>query len=103
MAKSIDTANANRLGIYCFYDQNGHAARFIDAFLKALRPYLTDLIVVVNGNLDDAARKLFCNIPTTLSFERMSVWMLQHIDKLCLLLGGRNYPPMTRSFVSMTL
>ncbi|MBS5401011.1 MAG: lipopolysaccharide biosynthesis protein [Bifidobacterium sp.] len=59
MAKSIDTANANRLGIYCFYDQNGHAARFIDAFLKALRPYLTDLIVVVNGNLDDAARKLF--------------------------------------------
>lgn len=48
-----------RLGIYCFYDHNGHAASFIDTFLKGLIPYLADLVVVVNGKLDQESRNLF--------------------------------------------
>ncbi|KAB7790330.1 rhamnan synthesis F family protein [Bifidobacterium leontopitheci] len=48
-----------RLGIYCFYDRNGHAASFIDTFLKGLTPYLADLVVVVNGKLDQESRELF--------------------------------------------
>ncbi|MBM6691918.1 lipopolysaccharide biosynthesis protein [Bifidobacterium pullorum subsp. saeculare] len=49
----------DRLGIYCFYDMNGHASSFIDFFLKSLRPYLSDLIIVVNGKLDSQSRDMF--------------------------------------------
>ena len=56
---TLNNTNARRLGIYCFYDRNGHAARFIDTFLSALKPYLTDLVIVVNGKIDDAARTMF--------------------------------------------
>lgn len=48
-----------RLGIYCFYDRNGHAAPFIDVFLDDLTKHLADLVVVVNGKLDQQSRTLF--------------------------------------------
>lgn len=47
------------MGIYCFYDPNGHAASFIDVFLTNLKPYLANLVVVVNGRLDEPSRALF--------------------------------------------
>lgn len=55
----IDTQQARRLGIYCFYDRNGHAASFIDVFLADLTKNLTELIVVVNGKLDQSSREMF--------------------------------------------
>lgn len=56
---SIASANAERLGIFCFYDRNGHAAKFVKVFLDALMPHLKDLVIVVNGKLDDETRSLF--------------------------------------------
>ncbi|MBW3087460.1 glycosyltransferase [Bifidobacterium sp. 82T24] len=58
-AQVIDSDNAKRLAIYCFYDRNGHAASFIDYFLRDLMYTVTDLVVVVNGQLDGESRKLF--------------------------------------------
>lgn len=48
-----------RLGIFCFYDRNGHAAKFIDAFLADLTKSLNRLVVVVNGKIDDESRAMF--------------------------------------------
>lgn len=49
----------NRLGIFCFYDSRGHAARYIDVLLKGIMPNLDRLVVVVNGKLDEYSRALF--------------------------------------------
>lgn len=32
----LNNSVIKRLGIFCFYDKNGHAARFLDGFLAAL-------------------------------------------------------------------
>ena len=62
----IDNAAAKRLGIFCFYDRNGRAARFIDVFLKDLMRNITDLVVVVNGKIDDNARHMFSQYTDTI-------------------------------------
>lgn len=51
----------HRLGIYCFYDNQGRAARFIKPFLDDLMNNIDDLVVVVNEKLDEQARRLFQN------------------------------------------
>ncbi|KFJ07427.1 rhamnan synthesis F family protein [Bifidobacterium tsurumiense] len=56
---TLNNSDARRLGIYCFYDRNGHAARFIDFFLRALKQYFTDLIIIVNGKIDNQSRAMF--------------------------------------------
>ncbi|PWG59422.1 rhamnan synthesis F family protein [Bifidobacterium catulorum] len=48
-----------RLGIFCFYDHAGHADGYIEVLLKALRPYLNDLVIVANGKLDGESRAMF--------------------------------------------
>lgn len=55
----VDNSTAKRLGILCFYDKNGRAAKFLDGFLEDLMRNLTDLVVIVNGKIDDEARKMF--------------------------------------------
>ena len=59
MPQTIDRDHAKRLGIYCFYDEHGRAGRFIDIFLAELTKNLTDLIVVVNGEITAESRRLF--------------------------------------------
>lgn len=56
---TINTATAHRLAIYCFYDAKGRAPRFISGFLEELMHHIDDLIVVVNGKLDDESRSMF--------------------------------------------
>ena len=55
----IDTRSAHRLAIYCFYDAEGHAPRFISGFLDDLMRNVDDLLVVVNGKLDETSREMF--------------------------------------------
>ena len=62
----ISNTSARRLGIFCFYDHDGRAARFIDVFLKDLMANMTDLVVVVNGKIDDDARKMFSSYTDTI-------------------------------------
>ena len=55
----LDTETAKRLAIFCFYDSNGHAAKYIRPFLTDLMKNVTDLVVVANGKVDDEARAMF--------------------------------------------
>lgn len=61
----LNNSVIKRLGIFCFYDKNGHAARFLDGFLAALTQNLTDLVIIVNGKIDDETRKLFSKYTDT--------------------------------------
>ena len=62
----VDNSTAKRLGILCFYDKNGRAAKFLDGFLEDLMRNLTDLVVIVNGKIDDDARKMFSKYTDTI-------------------------------------
>ena len=57
--EAIKTSKPTRLGIYCFYDKNGRAAKFIDVFLAELSKYVTDLVVVANGACSSQAKTMF--------------------------------------------
>lgn len=63
---SVNSGHKQRLGIYCFYDKYGHAASFIKTFLDDLMDNLDDLVVVVNGQLNDQARQLFSEYTKTI-------------------------------------
>lgn len=63
---SVNSGHKQRLGIYCFYDNYGHAASFIKTFLDDLMDNLDDLVVVVNGQLSDQARQLFSEYTKTI-------------------------------------
>lgn len=63
---SVNSGHKQRLGIYCFYDKYGHAASFIKTFLDDLMDNLDDLVVVVNGQLSDQARRLFSEYTKTI-------------------------------------
>lgn len=55
----IIDAPASRLGIYFFYDEHGVVDDYVTTFLRGMAPHLTRLIVVVNGELDEAGRRAF--------------------------------------------
>lgn len=63
---SIESSHVKRLGIFCFYDKQGRAASFIKVFLDDLMKNLDDLVVVVNGKLDNQARQLFSQYTNTI-------------------------------------
>lgn len=63
--KTIEQDSDNRLAIFCFYDKRGHAASFIRYFLDDLMKNIRELVVVVNGSLDDESRKLFLQYTNT--------------------------------------
>lgn len=48
-----------RLVIYCFYDKDGIADRYIDYFLKGLTEVTSKFVIVVNGKITPEARQLF--------------------------------------------
>lgn len=48
---------ARRLILYSFFDSQGRVDAFVLASLRGLRPHAAELIVVVNGNVDDDGRQ----------------------------------------------
>lgn len=48
-----------RLGIFVFYDKDGIVDNYIDYLLEDLSKSLSDLIIVVNGILNDNGKKIF--------------------------------------------
>ena len=48
-----------RLGIFCFYEKKGVVGRYIEYLLNDLKNVLDNLIVVVNGSLNDNGYKIF--------------------------------------------
>ena len=51
------SGEARRCAIYCLYDRYGHAASYVEYFLAELRKSVTELIIVVNGSLNDDSRQ----------------------------------------------
>lgn len=54
-----------RLGIYMFFDAHGVVAPYIVHKLKALRPFFSRLVVVVNGALDETGRTALSAVSDT--------------------------------------
>lgn len=57
--KTLTPGTTNRLAIFCFYDKDGHAGDYVSVFLRALMPHVRRLVIVSNGDLDDATRHMF--------------------------------------------
>jgi hypothetical protein len=47
-----------RLGIFCFFDEDGVADLYVEYLIKDLKKVLDGLIVVVNGNINDEGRSM---------------------------------------------
>lgn len=43
--------NKKRLGIFCLYDKDGMVGEYVKVYLQSVLPYLTDLAIVINGEL----------------------------------------------------
>ena len=54
-----------RLGIFFFFDAEGHADEYVFTLLDSLAPHLAHQVVVVNGRLDAASRARFEAMPDT--------------------------------------
>lgn len=48
--------NIKRLGIFCFYDCDGEVDCYIEYLLKDFKTVLSELIVVVNGNINEEGK-----------------------------------------------
>lgn len=55
----INNDTASRLGIYFFYDSQGVVDRYVDYFVKEYAKCFQKLVVVCNGELSTAGRKIF--------------------------------------------
>lgn len=79
----VDNSTAKRLGILCFYDKNGRAAKFLDGFLEDLMRNLTDLVVIVNGKIDDDTARCSANTRTSSWFVRTRGLMSPRTSRRC--------------------
>jgi hypothetical protein len=52
-----------RLGIFFFFDPEGHADEYVFTLLDSLAPHFTQQVIVVNGRLDDVSRARFEAMP----------------------------------------
>lgn len=48
-----------RLGIFSFYDKDGRVDTYIEYLLKELNTVITELIIVINGKVDDEGKEIF--------------------------------------------
>ena len=55
----LNESDVRRMAIYCFYDKNGRAGKYIDTFLAELNRYIDRLVIVVNGKLNQQSKELF--------------------------------------------
>lgn len=47
-----------RLGIFCFYDKEGVVDKYVENLLEDLKLNITELIIVVNGNLEYEGKRI---------------------------------------------
>lgn len=53
------TDNIRRLGVFCFYDEEGIVDSYVEFLIKNLRVVLTKLIIIVNGNINQQGKEIF--------------------------------------------
>ncbi|GAB3299797.1 rhamnan synthesis F family protein [Pseudoclavibacter terrae] len=63
--KLSDLRSPKRLGIFFFFDEQGVVDEYVTTLLDGMQPHLDHVIVVVNGELNDAGRELFTARPGT--------------------------------------
>lgn len=50
--------NPKRLGIFFFYDAQGHADRYVSTLLDGFKPHFDELAIVVNGLIDEPSEAM---------------------------------------------
>ena len=45
---------SKRLGLFCFWDEEGIVDKYVEYLLQELKENLTKLVVIVNGNIKQA-------------------------------------------------
>ena len=50
--------NPKRLGIFFFYDAQGHADRYVSTLLDGFKPFFNELAIVVNGKIDEQSESM---------------------------------------------
>lgn len=55
----INKGSNNRCGIFLYYDKDGVVDEYVIYLLKSIRPFLSHLLVVVNGEINDEAEYRF--------------------------------------------
>ena len=50
--------NPKRLGIFFFYDAQGHADRYVSTLLDGFKPFFNELAIVVNGKIDEPSKAM---------------------------------------------
>ncbi|WP_394254597.1 rhamnan synthesis F family protein [Pseudoclavibacter helvolus] len=68
--KLSDLTSPKRLGIFFFFDEQGVVDDYVTTLLDGMQPHLDHVIVVVNGELNEAGRALFLARPGTDLIER---------------------------------
>ena len=80
-----------RLGIFFFYEKNGHVDDFVTYYIADLVKNLSELIIVCNGKLSDEGRAAFAQFtPNIIVRENkgLDVWAYKT--------AGRSSPNLTR-------
>ena len=68
--KLSDLRSPKRLGIFFFFDEQGVVDDYVSTLLDGMQPHLDHVIIVVNGELNEAGRALFTTRPGTDLIER---------------------------------
>ena len=50
--------NPKRLGIFFFYDAQGHADHYVSTLLDGFKPFFNELAIVVNGKIDESSKAM---------------------------------------------
>ena len=58
-----------RIGIFCFYNKNGIAGKYVIHLLSEMAKYYSELIIVCNGTLNDEGHKAFSKFSDRVYFR----------------------------------
>ncbi len=61
-----EAGRMRRIGIFCFFNKNGHADAYLKPLLDDVMRHVDDLVVVSNGSVSTQAREFFRQYTTTI-------------------------------------
>lgn len=61
----------NRLGIFCFYNDEGIVESYVEYLLESMKKIVTQIIIVINGNITQSSQEILKNIRIVYMLGRM--------------------------------